>query len=57
MPVHIPPHEPDTPVGSPVIISESGDYIVVAIEIPKASLRRHARFIEQVAAIAQRDGG
>ncbi len=41
--VHIPP---DLPEASPIIISESPTHIVVAVEISKAALLRHMRFLE-----------
>jgi hypothetical protein len=47
-PVHIPPHLPEA---SPIIISESGTHIVVAIEFAKATLARHRRFIENLLAV------
>jgi hypothetical protein len=43
MPVHIPPALPEA---SPIIISETGSHIVVAVEIAKTTLARHRRFIE-----------
>ena len=43
MPVHVPP---DLPEASPIIISETETHIVVAVEIAKATLARHRRFIE-----------
>jgi hypothetical protein len=46
MPVHIPPD--GVPVASPIIISESATHIVVAIEIPRATLARHRRFFEML---------
>ena len=45
MPCHIPP---DMPVASPIIISESPTHVVVAIEISKATLARHRRFLEML---------
>jgi hypothetical protein len=45
MPVHIPPKLPEA---SPIIISESRSHIIVAIEIAKATLGRHRRFIEML---------
>jgi hypothetical protein len=57
MPVHT---HPDEGMATPMIVHESPTHIVVAIEIPKASLHRHRRFIEalmQVAASREaRDG-
>jgi hypothetical protein len=43
MPVHIPP---DLPEASPIIISETGRHILVAVEIAKTTLHRHRRFLE-----------
>ncbi len=42
---HVPP---DLPEASPMIISESRTHIVVAVEISKATLLRHMRFIEML---------
>jgi hypothetical protein len=47
--VHIPP---DPPEASPIIISESPTHIVVAMEIAKATLARHRRFLELLLAAA-----
>jgi hypothetical protein len=49
MPVHIPP---DLPEASPIIISESPTHIVIALEIPKATLGHHRRFLELLLAAA-----
>jgi hypothetical protein len=43
MPVHIPPGLPEA---SPVIISQSGTHVVVAVEIARTTLHRHRRFFE-----------
>jgi hypothetical protein len=40
MPVHIPPE------ASPMIISETGTHVVIAVEIAKVTLLRHARFLQ-----------
>ena len=53
MPVHIPP---DLPEASPLIISESPTLVVIAIEIAKATLARHRRFIEMLLAAAATPG-
>jgi hypothetical protein len=50
VPVH---QQPDTPEASPLIISESPTHIVVAIEIAKATLRRHRRFLELLLAAVE----
>jgi hypothetical protein len=52
MPVH---QHPDGDMASPMIISDSSDHVVIAIEISKESLRLHARFIEQLATLASRE--
>jgi hypothetical protein len=49
MPVHVPP---DLPEASPIIISESETHIVVAMEIAKATLAHHRRFLELLLAAA-----
>jgi hypothetical protein len=49
MPVHIPP---DLPEASPIIINESPTHVVVAVEIAKATLARHRRFLELLLAAA-----
>ncbi len=46
MPVHIPPGG-EIPA-SPMIISETETHIVVAVEISKATLLRHMRFLESL---------
>jgi hypothetical protein len=51
MPVHIPP---DLPEASPIIISETEMHVVVAMEIAKATLARHRRFLESLLAAASR---
>jgi hypothetical protein len=43
---------PDLPEASPIIISESPTHIVVAMEIAKATLARHRRFLELLLAAA-----
>jgi hypothetical protein len=43
MPVHIPPDLPEAP---PMIISETPTHVVIAVEIAKATLHRHRRFLE-----------
>jgi hypothetical protein len=43
------------PITASVIIDGTDVYLTVAIKISKASLCRHARFIEQLAAMARRD--
>ena len=45
MPVHIPPGG-EIPSAGPIIISETGSHIVVAVEIAKTTLHRHRRFLE-----------
>jgi len=39
---------PDLPEANPIIISESPTHIVVAVEIPKATLARHRRFLRML---------
>ena len=51
MPVHIPP---DLPEASPLVISETETHVVIAMEIAKATLARHRRFIESLLAAASR---
>jgi hypothetical protein len=46
MPVHIPPG--GVPEASPIILSENGSHIVVAVEIAKTTLARHRRFLEML---------
>jgi Ribonuclease G/E len=50
MPVHI----PLLPEASPIIISETETHVVVAVEIAKATLARHRRFIETLLEAASR---
>ncbi len=52
MPVHIPPELPEA---SPIVISESPTHVVVAVELSKATLRRHLRFLENLIEAASRD--
>jgi hypothetical protein len=47
MPVHIPPGG-EIPSAGPIIISETGSHIVVAVEIAKTTLHRHRRFLEML---------
>jgi hypothetical protein len=54
MPVHIPPNLPEA---SPMIISETETHVVVAMEIAKATLARHRRFLETLLAAASRGEG
>jgi hypothetical protein len=51
VPVHIPP---DLPEASPLVISETETHVVIAIEIAKATLARHQRFLESLLAAASR---
>jgi hypothetical protein len=51
MPVHIPP---DLPEASPLVISETETHVVIAMEITKATLAGHRRFIESLLAAANR---
>ena len=51
MPVHIPP---DLPEASPIIISETETHVVIAMEITKATLARHRRFLESLLAASSR---
>jgi len=51
MPVHIPP---DLPEASPLVISETETHVVIAMEIAKATLARHRRFIGSLLATASR---
>jgi hypothetical protein len=53
MPVHIPPGLPEA---SPMIISETETHVVIAMEITKATLARHQRFLESLLAAARRSG-
>ena len=50
MPAHT---HPDEPEASPVIISETRDHIVIALEISRSALARHVRFIEALLAAAR----
>ena len=43
MPVHIPP---DLLEASPMIISQSGTHVVIALEIARTTVHRHRRFLE-----------
>jgi hypothetical protein len=54
MPVHIPP---DLPGASPLIISESATHIVIAVEIAKATLQRHRRFLDMLLQAASGPAG
>jgi hypothetical protein len=47
----------DAPIASPMIISESTTHLVIALELPKAALARHRRFIEQLLAAAPAAAG
>jgi hypothetical protein len=53
MPVHT---NNDLPSATPMIISESPTHIVVAVELSKATLARHRRFLEQLLAAATTPG-
>ena len=46
----------DEPEASPLIISESDTHIVVAVEIAKATLARHERFLRLLLAAAATPG-
>jgi hypothetical protein len=52
MPVHIPPG--GVPPASPMILSETESHIIVAVEISKAALQRHLRFLQNLVAVATR---
>jgi hypothetical protein len=54
MPVHIPPG--GLPEASPIILSENGSHIVVAVEIAKTTLARHRRFLEMLVQAAALSG-
>ncbi len=57
MMVHIPP---DLPEASPMIIAETETHVVIAVEISKATLFRHMRFLENLVDAGTRgeaDGG
>jgi len=43
---------PDLPEASPMIISETETHVVVALEISRATLARHLRFLDQLRAAA-----
>jgi len=43
MPAHV---DPNLPEASPIIISQSGTHVVIAVEIARATLHRHRRFLE-----------
>jgi hypothetical protein len=45
---------PDLPEASPMIISETETHVVIAMEIAKATLARHRRFLESLLAAASR---
>ena len=49
MPVHIPSWPPEFFTSGPMIISETQTHIVVAVEVSKATLTRHRRFLDQQA--------
>jgi hypothetical protein len=51
MPVHIPPELPEP---SPIIISETGTHVVIAVELAKTTLARHRRFLEMLLQAAAR---
>jgi hypothetical protein len=51
MPAH---DRPQTPEASPIIISESATHIVIAIEVPRATLERHERFLRMLLEAAHR---
>jgi hypothetical protein len=38
----------DAPMASPIIISQSETHIVVAIELSRSDLARHARFLKLI---------
>jgi len=42
------PARTNLPEATPVILSESLTHIVVAVEIPKATLARHRRFLKML---------
>jgi hypothetical protein len=57
MPVHIPPPWPPEFFSSgPMIISESQTHIVVAVEVSKATLTLHRRFLDQLIRLAAEGG-
>jgi hypothetical protein len=45
-------HFPDPPMATPIVISQSSTHIVVALELPRAMLIRHRRFLEVLLAAA-----
>jgi hypothetical protein len=47
---------PDLPEASPIIISESPTHVVIAVELSKATLARHRRFLEMLLAAATSPG-
>jgi hypothetical protein len=53
MPVHIPPGLPEA---SPMIISETETHVVIAVEIAKATLHPHTRFLVNLLDAASRGG-
>jgi hypothetical protein len=57
MPVHIPPPWPPEFFSSgPMIISETPTHIVVAVEVSKATLALHRRFLDQLIRLATEGG-
>ncbi len=54
MPAHM---HPDEGIATPMIVHESATHIVIAIEIPRASVQRHRRFLESLLAVAARTEG
>jgi hypothetical protein len=47
----------DLPEASPMIISSSATHIVVALEISRAALARHRRFLDALCAAAAPESG
>jgi hypothetical protein len=43
---------PDPPMATPIVISQNPTHIVVALEVPRAMLVRHRRFLEILLAAA-----
>jgi len=43
----------DDGMATPMIISESGDFVVIALEMQKASIHRHRRFLESLLAVVR----
>jgi hypothetical protein len=41
------------PAASPLIIAETSGYITIAIELPRAELARHLRFLEALVTAAR----